>query len=251
MRTWGRSFARLAEWQADLLATAVLGPNTAPGGGSGQNAGQDVGQDVGQDAGDDTPARLDRLSRDVLPRLEALQSYAWRRHLTRAAGRRLSHDGDADASMSSVCFVDIVGYTTRSKSLEEAELVDWLEHFEEHASAIVIESGGRIIKTIGDEVLFVTDGPRAAADAASALVRSGEDEDDAFPRVRAGIAHGWVVHRLGDVYGATVNIASRLTSVARPGTVLVDQGAHDVLCPDHGERPGDPRISCAGCVASR
>ncbi len=230
VRTWGRSFARLAEWQANLLAEAVI-EGRAEGG---------AGQDAQAGTDDATATQLDELSRDVLPRLEALQSYAWRRHLAGAAGRLLSQAGDEDGSVSSVCFVDIVGYTTRSKALEQSELVDWLEHFEDQASSVVIEAGGQVIKTIGDEVLFVTDHPRAAADAAMALVARGEDDDDAFPRVRAGIAHGSMVHRLGDVYGATVNVAARLTSVARPGTVVVDEGAHDVLCPDHGSDPGDP-----------
>ncbi len=230
VRTWGRSFARLAEWQADLLAEAATEAAVETGR-SGAPA---------EDALEGAPARLEELSREVLPRLEALQSYAWRRHLAGAAGRLLSHAGEGDGSVATVCFVDIVGYTTRSKALAESELVDWLEHFEDHASAVVVEAGGRIIKTIGDEILFVTDDPRAAADAATALAARGEDPDDPFPRVRAGLAHGSMVHRLGDVYGATVNLAARLTSVARPGAVLLDQGAHDVLCPDHGEQPGDP-----------
>ena len=64
---------------------------------------------------------------------------------------------------------------------------------------------------------------------------SGDDEDDPFPAVRAGIAHCAVVRRLGDVFGSTVNAASRLTSAARPGSVLVDAGVHDALASDHAE----------------
>ena len=86
-----------------------------------------------------------------------------------------------------------------------------------------------MIKTIGDEILFVADDPRAAAEVALQVTERGADEDDQFPQVRAGIAYGDVVSRLGDVFGPTVNIASRLTSVARPGTVLVDRGMHEVL----------------------
>jgi adenylate cyclase len=79
--------------------------------------------------------------------------------------------------------------------------------------------------------------PAAAATVALGLVERGEDDDDPFPRVRAGIAHGPVVQRLGDVFGQTVNLAARVTSAARPGAVLVDQGVHDVLCGDHGDSP--------------
>ena len=139
----------------------------------------------------------------------------------------------------SVCFVDIVGYTTASESLDGRSWSTGSRSSRSTPAAVVVDHGGRIIKTIGDEVLFVVDDVRAAADTAVALTRRGEDADDPFPAVRAGLAHGGVVARLGDVFGPTVNVASRLTSTARPGTVLVDQGVHDVLCPDHGSDPGE------------
>ena len=82
---------------------------------------------------------------------------------------------------------------------------------------------------IGDEVLFVADEATAAAEIALRMTERGADDQDRFPQVRAGMAHGAVVSRLGDVYGPVVNIAARLTSVARPGTVLVDRGAYEAL----------------------
>ncbi len=94
-----------------------------------------------------------------------------------------------------------------------------------------METGGRIIKTIGDEVLFATEDPATAVEVALTATERGADPADPFPAVRAGVAYGEVVSRLGDVLGPTVNIASRLTSLARPGTVLVDRGAHDALAP--------------------
>jgi adenylate cyclase len=128
-----------------------------------------------------------------------------------------------------VGFVDIVGFTSRSKELTDAQLVEWIEHFEAECSGIVVDHGGRVIKNIGDEVLFVADDVAAAADTCLLMAARGSDEEDSFPEVRAGLAHGEVVSRLGDVFGPTVNIASRLTSLARPGTVLVDDGAHEAL----------------------
>ena len=136
--------------------------------------------------------------------------------------------GAATAVMA-VCFVDIVGYTSRSKELDETELVAWVEQFEHRCTDVVVEHGGRIIKTLGDAVLFVSDDPVAAAEIALTLTALGARDDDTFPSVRAGLAYGEVVPRLGDVFGPTVNIASRLTSVARPGTVLVDDGAAEAL----------------------
>jgi adenylate cyclase len=207
VRTWGRSFARLAEWQVSLLAGMAL-------------------------EGDDPRRRLDELMDQVLPNVEALQSYVWRRHLASAGNRMLGEarpDGAGTSSTLAVGFVDIVGYTSRSKGLADADLVAWVEYFEDELTRLVVELGGRVIKTIGDEVLFVADEPRSAGEAALLATARGTDEDDRFPEVRAGIAYGEVVSRLGDVYGPTVNIAARLTSVARPGTVLVDRGMHEVL----------------------
>jgi len=134
----------------------------------------------------------------------------------------------------SVCFVDIVGYTTQSRSLDGAELVEWVDRFEQDTTTLVVDHGGQVIKTIGDEVLFTVADPAAAVEIALALAARGDDADDPFPAVRAGIAHGAVVRRLGDVFGSTVNAASRLTSAARPGTVLVDAGVHDALTSDEG-----------------
>lgn len=208
VRTWGRSFARLADWQVTLLA------------------------DVAAEAGADPTEGLLAISGEVMPRVEELQAYAWRRHLLGASSRMLADPGGQAGGASTqlaVCFVDIVGYTSRSRTLTDRELVTWLESFESAVLTLTVDRGGRIIKNIGDELLIVADDPAAMADVALELTRRGADPDDDFPAVRAGIAYGEVVTRLGDVFGPVVNIASRLTGVARPCTVLVDLGMHDAL----------------------
>lgn len=209
VRTLARSFARLAEWQTRILA--------------------EIG-DADEISDDDYVA----LVGEVVPRIETLQNYVWRRHLASASATRLTTEETATGGTHlAICFVDIVGYTSRSKELDEAELIDWIERFEAEVTGIVIDHGGQVIKTIGDEVLFVVDGPRQAVEIGLILAARGSDEHDSFPNVRVGIAYGNVVRRLGDVFGPTVNIAARLTSVGRPGTVIVDQGVHDVLCREH------------------
>jgi adenylate cyclase len=205
VRTWGRSFARLAEWQTALLAELAA---ERPG---------------------DTVEELASLAVGVVPDLEALQSYVWRRHAASAATRLLTTAPAASATTMAVCFVDIVGYTSRSRSLTEEQLVAWVEEFEDACTGAVVDHGGRVIKTLGDAVLFVCDDAVGAAEVALSLTERGQDPDDTFPAVRAGLAYGEVVARLGDVFGPTVNIASRLTTVARPGTVVVDEGAAEVL----------------------
>ncbi len=154
----------------------------------------------------------------MLPRVEALQDYVWRRHLASAGNRLMAQDSaGSDTSRLAVVFVDIVGFTSRSKELTETELVTWIEYFEAECSGLVVDHGGRVIKNIGDEVLYVADDVASATEAALTMTARGEDPDDDFPEVRAGLAYGDAVSRLGDVFGPTVNIASRLTSLARPG----------------------------------
>jgi adenylate cyclase len=212
VRTWGRSYARLAEWQTTLLAGLAA-------------------DDGDPDAGS---AALVELVSEALPRVEALQSYVWRRHLASAAEHLLEDASTLTTAESqlSVCFVDIVGYTTQSRSLDGPALVQWVDAFEQDTTTLVVDHGGQVIKTIGDEVLFTVPDAAAAVEVALALAARGADEDDPFPAVRAGIAHGSVVRRLGDVFGSTVNAASRLTSAARPGSVLVDAGVHEALATD-------------------
>jgi adenylate cyclase len=96
-----------------------------------------------------------------------------------------------------------------------------VEDFESTAAEVIARHGGRVVKTVGDGVLFTTT-------SAAAVVDIGLDLPDAWaaddrPPLRTGAAYGTVLTRLGDVYSPVVNLASRLTSIARPGTVLVDR----------------------------
>jgi adenylate cyclase len=212
VRTLGRSFARLAEWQVGLLA------------------------DIAVESGIDPTEGLVGLADEVLPKVEDLQNFIWRRHLVSVSSRMMAvTSAGARTSDRGVCFVDIVGYTSRSRTLSDRELVSWLEAFETAALDIVIEHGGRIIKNIGDELLIVADNAQDVAAIALELTRRGADEDDHFPSVRAGVAYGEVVTRLGDVFGPVVNIAARLTSVARPGSVLIDRGMYTALTGTEGD----------------
>lgn len=215
VRTWGRSFARLADWQVALLA------------------------EVAAESGADPTEGLLAISGVVMPKVEELQAYVWRRHLLSAGARRLAGTASGPTTALAVCFVDIVGYTARSRTLTDRELVSWLESFESAVLALSVDRGARIIKNIGDELLIVADSPTALAEIALELTRRGADPDDPFPEVRAGLAYGEVVTRLGDVFGPTVNVAARLTSIARPGSVLVDEGIHDALGGTRSRRTRD------------
>jgi adenylate cyclase len=127
-----------------------------------------------------------------------------------------------------VGFADLVSYTQLSQRLPQRELGVLVQRFEGLASDVVTAGGGRVIKTIGDEVLFTTDDPVSGAVIALSLSEAMA-VDDVVPDVRVGLAHGTVLRSLGDVYGPTVNLASRLTSLAQPGTVVTDPSTGAVL----------------------
>ncbi len=207
VRSMGRSFARLAEWEMSELASAAMSGSMMT-----------------------DQAELESVISSLVPMIEEIQNYVWRRHIANAAGRMLLTPGGEDGVRQAVGFADIVGFTRRSRGLSTKELSHLVEVFEGTAASLVTEHRGRIIKTIGDEVLFVTDDPADAADLALALVEAHEQDPD-FPELRVGLAHGDVMTRLGDVFGPVVNIASRLTSLAKPGRVLVDRGMHSELKP--------------------
>lgn len=172
-----------------------------------------------------------RLAGEVLPILEQLQGYVWRRQLAGYVSRLAASAGNgADAADPCVAvgFADLTGFTTLTRSLAEKDLRALLERFESAAGEIVGAHGGRVVKTIGDEVLFTADECQAAAEIALDLLALAEG-DEQLPDLRIGLAAGPVVRRMGDVYGATVNIASRLTKLVRPGNVLVDRTMSEAL----------------------
>jgi adenylate cyclase len=122
---------------------------------------------------------------------------------------------------------DLAGYTELSEDLDEHGLSELLARFETLAYDTVAVNNGRIVKTIGDEVMFVG-GARDVARIALALVdRVGADPD--IPDVRVGVAYGSVLARDGDFYGPVVNLASRITGRARRGTILASEPLHAVL----------------------
>jgi adenylate cyclase len=199
-RMMGQTLSRLAEWQArEVMARAdVLAPGGAGGAGTAGLAGT------------------------LLPVIEYLQSYVWRRHLAAASERiLLAPPGELTDAATTVGFADIVGYTRTVRHSPMEHLADLLEAFEEDTSEAVVSNHGRVVKMVGDEVLFVTDWPADAAEIALRLTspaRAGQG----LPELRVGMAAGRVLSRFGDVYGPVVNLAARLTSLARPGTALVD-----------------------------
>ncbi|HTL87635.1 MAG TPA: adenylate/guanylate cyclase domain-containing protein [Acidimicrobiia bacterium] len=136
-----------------------------------------------------------------------------------------------DVQLRSIGFADLVGSTGLSAALTPRALVDVLTEFEVTASDISSSHGGRVVKLIGDEVMFVTNEPLAATEIGLTLIEAFA-EHNVLPPVRVGVATGQVVSRDGDFAGTVVNVAARAVGVARPSSLLVDETTCDALDPE-------------------
>ncbi len=201
-RVIGQSLARIAEAQVSSSAERP-----------------EVVESVG--ASDGVQAIADRITA-LVPQLEPFLGYVWRRHLLAALFRFAAARGDDGAAglVLAVGFADLVGFTAISQQLTARQLAAMIDRFEALAYEHILERGGRVVKMIGDEVMFTAEDPLAAAEIALALVDAYSD-DATLPDVRAGLAVGPTLSWEGDLFGPTVNLASRLVNVARPGTVLI------------------------------
>jgi adenylate cyclase len=216
-RAAGQSLSRLAAWEFGLL-TDFIAART----------------DHAPDHADE--ATVLRFTETVLPMMEQLHSYIWRRHVAALAGPAFAGSSDEVVSTALVVgFADVVGYTRLTRDLTETQLEGLIERFESSTATAVAQSGGRVVKTLGDEVLFVAEQPIVAAAIGLRLLESVA-ADDALPALRIGMAMGNVLSRFGDVYGPVVNVASRLTAATKPGTILVDRELADALTGEPGIR---------------
>ena len=176
---------------------------------------------------DMTDARARRelltLLPDLLQPLEQLLDYAWRRQLS-AAVQRLAmrgerpdgstvilHDAAPDVGASAlplargVGFADLVSYTSLSRQMNERTLANLVQRFEKRCAEVISIGGGRVIKTIGDEVMFLSETPEGGAQISLALARIIK-EDPLLPQARVAFVWGRVLPRLGDLYLSLIHI---------------------------------------------
>jgi adenylate cyclase len=181
--------------------------------------------------------------------LEEMLVYSWRRQLNAGvqrlavraeAGLQASEEGregdedDAPLPLArAVGFADLVSYTSLSRRMNEKTLAQLVQRFENKCAEIISVGGGRLVKTVGDEVLYIAETPAAGAEISLALCQAFT-EDEILPQARVAMVWGRILSRLGDIYGPTVNLAARLTALADPGTVLVDSMTAAAL--EHDER---------------
>lgn len=218
VRAIGHLVSRLADWQISVIVDAVEGQVSEGRASTRLEAAVDV-------------------ATDVVPTFDEVLRYAWRRHLA-ASAARVEALGEADSELLStrvtVGFADLSRFTKLSNELDEIGLAKVVQGFENHATDIVAARGGRVIKTLGDAVLFTCPDPRTATTLSLELVRQIGARKD-LPDVRVGLATGSVISRLGDVFGPPVNLAARMSAVARANRVLVDQETAKALTDDEFE----------------
>jgi adenylate cyclase len=127
-----------------------------------------------------------------------------------------------------VGFADLVGYTGHSRALSTTDLATAVGRFETQVTDLVSRSGGRLVKFIGDEAMFVVDDPTRGCELALALAERF-DSDPALPPVRVGLAAGPAIALHGDYYGEVVNLAARLVKTAEPSQVLVSESLREAV----------------------
>ncbi|MEO5851489.1 MAG: adenylate/guanylate cyclase domain-containing protein [Nocardioides sp.] len=215
-RAVGQTMARLADWEVATLITRV------------------EEMEAGEQA---TGSRLGsalRLVEAVNGPFEGLLIYAWRRHLAAAAARVEAlgaNEEDLHTTQVTVGFADIVAFTSLSNVLDEDRLGNMIEIFESRCQDVVSAHRGRVIKSIGDSILFINESAEEAIDTAEGII-SVIGRDKRMPDVRVGLASGSVIMRLGDVFGPPVNMAARLTAVARRNRVIIDDKTAALLSSD-------------------
>lgn len=217
MRSVGQMTDRMVVWQIEALVEDMI---------------------ANQNMSDRQARRqLFSLLPEIIPAIEDLLLYSWRRQLNSAVHRMAlrvetgvaayqQDSGESDGGTPlplarAVGFADLVSYTSLSRRMNERTLAQLVQRFEAKCAEIISVGGGRLVKTIGDEVLYVAETPQAGAQIALSLSRELA-KDEMFPQTRGAVVWGRLLSRLGDIYGPTVNMAARLTSLAEPGSVLTD-----------------------------
>ena len=179
------------------------------------------------------------IADETIPAMAKLLEFVWRRQVAAGIQRSMmlrSHGlAPGQSPIMAVGFADMVGFTLLSQHLSDEELAAVVRRFEEISHDIVTAARGRVVKMIGDEVMFVVDHVANAARIGLDLADAYAD-DDLLSDVRVGLACGPVLLRDGDCFGPTVNLAHRIVNIGNPGTVLMSDEFHTALT---AQAPGE------------
>jgi adenylate cyclase len=208
-RVLGEALARVAATTAAAFAESFLNPG---------------------DSEDAVARRFAELTRQMAPALGPVLTAAFeaqlRDNVRRAAVRQTDLESGQIAGEfeAAVCFADLVGFTRLGGEVDPEQLGGVVGRFAE-LSADAAQDPVRLVKTIGDAAMLISREPGPLVEAALQLLEAVEEAD--LPPVRAGVAWGVVVPRSGDLFGHAVNLASRVTGIARPSSVLCDKAIRD------------------------
>jgi len=207
LRALGRGLSQAAETMRTLPLRLVLEPDLSE-------------QDLAQ--------RYASITSELSPLLAPLISGLLNLHLRQMAqseaisaaerrGGRLPGSREV-----AICFADLVGFTRLGEEVPPEQLGHLAVRLEALA-ADVVEQPVRLVKTIGDAAMLASPEPEPLLDAALSLLDAADAQGGDFPQLRAGVAIGPALSRAGDWFGRPVNLASRITAVARPGSLLAER----------------------------
>jgi adenylate cyclase len=208
-RAIGRATAQIAQANRELIVNTLIQPG---------------------DNERDLALRLAAAARALMPLVGPSLAHAMQVQLLEQVRRDVIGQADLEAGAVggatdvSVCFADMVGFTKLGERIAIEELGLVAGRLEEMATSVA-ESPVRLVKLIGDAAMLVSREPEALVEAALRMVDAADEEGERFPQLRAGVAFGPALGRGGDFYGRPVNLASRITGVARPGSVLASEEA--------------------------
>lgn len=221
LRVLGTSMARLAEAESSMIRLSQ----------------PDVW--LGHSNDELVTARAWRAVMAFIPRIGAVIDVVHRHHQVSNRTFLEGLTGGPSASIRcGVGFADLTGFTALTQQLSPAELSDLLTEFGGSVADVVHADSGRVVKFIGDAVMWVSATPELLTKAAIDLV-DHPNARAAGLQVRAGLAYGDVLTLVGDYFGTTVNLAARLVDAAAPGQILAAAEIHDAL-PDWPMTAGDP-----------
>ncbi|HYB28600.1 MAG TPA: adenylate cyclase regulatory domain-containing protein [Solirubrobacteraceae bacterium] len=208
-RVLGEGMAKLAATTAAAFVDAFLEPG---------------------DSEDEVAQRFASVAEQLIPAIDPVLIAAYKQHLAEAVRRGMLSRAEREAGEAggaqeiTVCFVDMVGFTRLGAEIEAQELGSVASRMAELATDVT-KPPVRLVKTIGDAAMFVSPDAGALVSVALSLLEAVQAAD--LPSLRAGVASGTALQRAGDYYGHAVNLASRVTGVARAGSVLCTEEVHD------------------------
>jgi adenylate cyclase len=217
LRTLGRGLSQAAETMRTLVLRLVLEPGLSE---------QDLAQRFAYAASQLSPTLGPLITNLLTLHLRQMAEGEAINAAERIGGRL---PGSREIA---VCFADLVGFTRLGEEVPPDELGRLAGRLEALATE-VIEPPVRLIKTIGDAVMLTSAESGPLIDAALALIDAADAEGENFPQLRAGVAVGAALSRAGDWFGRPVNLASRITGMARPGSVLAEREVRESTREDY------------------